>query len=138
MITFHPSYNGFNFSLNGRAESIQTIKNMGIKPTEEEVKTIRKQIGEAYPSYNTYFSWANLYLDKLIAGNMVSDIMPKDAHGNVSSTVIINGNKASFHAYVKESDGGKGLKFITRSIKNGKVVVDNIRYGLDAELVHKH
>jgi hypothetical protein len=138
MITFHPSYNGFNFSLNGQAEAIQTIKHMGIKPTEEEVKTIRKQIGEAYTSTNMYFSWANQYLDKLIAGNMVSDIMPRDNHGNVRSTIIVKDNKASFHAYVKESDGGKGLKFITRSIKNGKVVIDNIRYGLDAELIHKH
>lgn len=137
MITFTPHYNGFGFSLDGKPVSIKDIKLAGIKPTPEEVQTISEQIATNYARDKALFDASTDFLNQLINGNMISDIIIRDPWENPASTVLVDGNKASFHAYTKDPDGGRSAKFITRSIKNGKVVVDNVRYGLNKELIKR-
>lgn len=58
----------------------------------------------------------------------IVEVLIKDAYNEPGSVVIVRGNKASFH-----TEQG----FITRSVKNNKVQVDNVWYRLESHLVHK-
>ena len=58
----------------------------------------------------------------------LSSILVQDDFGNHGSAIIVRGNKATFVIA-----GGP----VQRSIKNNAVTINNVRYRLDKELIHK-
>lgn len=58
----------------------------------------------------------------------LSSILVQDDFGNPGSAIIVRGNKATFVI----ADGP-----VQRSIKNNAVTINNVRYRLDKELIHK-